>query len=136
MVTDITVRDVGAYTAEDRSWYVGEHGHNIEINVPLDFTKFTGANFADGVVKSGCVLGKVTATGSYGAYDPAATDGRQTAVCHLHSSFRVPANTAAVATAAGVVHANVKVPRLPYQSGAGALDTAARTALRNVHYID
>ena len=136
MVTDMTVHDVGSYIAEDRSWYIGEHGANVDINVPLDFTTFTGANFADGLVKSGCVLGKITATGKYGPYDPAATDGRNTAACHLHSSFKVPANTATVASAAGVVHANVKVPRLPYASGAGALDAAVRTALRNVHYID
>lgn len=136
MYTDMTVVGGGGFSAEDRSWLRGENGTNNDLNVPLDFTTFTGANFDTGLVKSGCVLGRITATGKHGPYDPGASDGRATAVCHLHSSFSLPTDRTKVASAAGVVHGNVATHRLPYQSGAGALDSAAREALRNIHYID
>ena len=129
MVTDISVRTVGSWGAEDRSWTIGEHGFDASLNAPLDFTKFTGANFTDGYIKSGCVLGKITASGKYGAYEPAATDGRQTAVGMLLNTTKIPSNTATVASDAILVHFVCREQRLPYTSGLGALDANARTAI-------
>ena len=129
MVTDISVRTVGSYGAEDRSWTIGEHGFDASLNAPLDFTKFTGANFADGYIKSGCVLGLITATGKFGPYEPAAVDGRQNAAGMLFNTIKIPANTATIASDAILVHFVCRAARLPYQSGLGALDADARTAI-------
>lgn len=128
MVTDISVR-TGGSVAEDRSWAIGEHGFDMPVNAPLAFATFTGANFADGVVKSGCVLGRVTATGAYGPYLGSASDGRETAVGVLFNTFRIPADTATVASDAALVHFHCRQARLPYTSGAGAIDAAGRADL-------
>lgn len=135
MVTDISVRTAGSYGAEDRSWTIGEHGFDMTENAPLDFTKFTGANFAYGLIKSGCVLGLITASEKYGPYEPGATDGRQTAVGMLFNTIKIPANTATVASDAILTHFMCRAARLPYPSGLGALDANARTALRLVRFI-
>ena len=135
MVTDISVRTVGSYGAEDRSWTIGEHGFDMTENAPLDFTKFTGTNFSDGLIKSGCVLGLITASGKYGPYEPGATDGRQTAVGMLFNTTKIPSNTATVASDAILTHFLCRAARLPYTSGFGALDANARTALRLVRFI-
>ena len=135
MATDISVRTVGSYGAEDRSWTIGEHGFDMTENAPLDYTKFTGANFTDGYIKSGCVLGLVTATDKYGPYDDAATDGRQTAVGMLLNKTKIPSNTATVASDAILTHFLCRAARLPYASGLGALDANARTDLRLVRFI-
>lgn len=136
MVTDISVRSVGSYIADDLSWVIGEHGTDASDNVPLDFTKFTHANFtADGTIKSGCVLGKITATGKYGPYEPGVSDGRQTAALHLFNTVKIPANTATVASDAGLWHFMCRQSRLPYPSGPGSLDAAAKIALSNVRYV-
>ena len=129
MVTDITVHTGAEYGGEDRSWTIGEHGFDASLNAPLDFTKFTGANFTDGYIKSGCVVGKITASGKYGPYEPGASDGRQTAVGMLFNTTKIPANTAQVASDAILVHFVCRTARLPYSTGLGALDAAARTAL-------
>ncbi len=135
MVTDISVRSLGTFGAEDRSWTIGEHGFDMSENAPLDFTKFTGANFTDGYIKSGCVLGLVTATGKYGPYDDAASDGRQTAVGMLFNTVKIPANTATVTSDAILTHFLCRTARLPYATGLGALDANARTDLRLVRCI-
>lgn len=134
MVTDMSVTLTGAYSSEDRSWMIGEHGANMPINVPVNFALFTGANFASGIVKSGTVLGKVTATGRFGPYEPAATDGRQTAAGVLFNTFKLPADTSKVASAEALVHFHCRVARLPYTTGLGALDANARTALKLVFF--
>ncbi len=132
MATDITVIQTGAYVAEDRSWAIGEHGFNMPINVPLDWNTFTGANFTNGLAKSGCVLGKITASGKYGPYEPAATDGRQAAVGVLFNTSKIPADKDTVSSDAALVHFHCRQSRMPYQTGLGALDADARTALRLV----
>lgn len=123
-------------TVEDRSWLRGPHGTDPGSmpSVPLDYSKFTGTNFADGTIKSGCVLGKITASGKYGPYDPAAADGRQTAKAFLWNSRAIPTNTAQLGSDAALVHGFVNPARLPYASGFGSLDTAARTALALVYF--
>ena len=70
----------------------------------LDFTTFTHANFTTkGEIPNGTILGKITASGKYGPYDPAATDGRQAAAAVAFNDNTIPANTAAVVTDAALV---------------------------------
>ena len=132
MATEITVR-TGPWVTEDRSWTIGHH--MTTTNAPLDFSLFTGANFADGMIKSGCVLGRVTATGKHGPYEAGASDGRQTSVGHLVNTSKIPADVTVVATDAILAHGQVRQGRLPYESGLGALDDAAKADLPGVEYI-
>lgn len=134
MATDMSVKLTGQWGSEDRSWLIGEHGADMPLNVVFDWTKFTGANYANGLVKSGCVLGRVTASGKVGPYEPGASDGRQTAVGVLFNTSRIPTDTATVSSDAALVHAHIRVARLPYSTGLGALDAAARTALRLLQF--
>lgn len=132
MVTDISIHATGPWGGEDRSWSIGEHGFDATLNAPLDFTTFTDDNFADGTVKSGCVLGQVTATGKFGPYDDTAIDGRAVAIGMLMNSFKIPTDTSSNASDAVVTHFVCRAARLPYATGAGALDANARTDLKLV----
>jgi len=90
----------------------------------------SGSAFPAGLVKSGTVLGKITATGLLGPYDGAATDGRETAVGHLLNDVVVAAGERHHVAA---VHAGtVKESLLPTGSG---LDAAAKADLTAVVYL-
>ena len=79
MPTDISVTSTTSRRAPGRLWLGSPHGTDAPIHVTFDFATFTHANFtATGQIQNGCLLGKITASGKYGPYDDAATDGRQT----------------------------------------------------------
>ncbi|WP_128803057.1 MULTISPECIES: head decoration protein [unclassified Streptomyces] len=74
-----------SYTA-DRAWLGALHGTDSVETITLDISKLTaGTHTAASTdtaqpysrVLSGVPVGKITASGLYGAFDPAATDGRQ-----------------------------------------------------------
>ena len=135
-MTDISVSTT-SYQVEKRGWLWGPHGTDpgMTPSVTLDFTKFTaGTHYPNGYVPSGCVLGKITASGKFGPFDPAATDGRQTAAGILFSSLKVPADTATPVGGAMLVHGAVDPARLPFQSGIGSLTAAARTSLSLIYF--
>lgn len=136
--TNMTVTQVGSYEVSSRRWLRGPHGteNGMMPSIPLDLATFTGANFANGIVKDGCVLGQITASKKYGPYDPAATDGRQTAVGFLWNTGTFPADRTQLASDALYRHGAVVTAFLPYQSGIGALDAAARTALSPRVFLD
>lgn len=82
---DLSVRKT-TYLNIDQRW-IGPGGRSaiadarsITLNVAL-FDLVTA--FPNRYIPSGVVLGRVTATGLYGPYNDAATDGRQVAVGHL-----------------------------------------------------
>ena len=119
--------------AENRSWLRGPHGTEpgANPNVTLDVSKFTaGTHYPNGFIPSGIVLGKITAGGKYGPYDKDATDGRQVAAGFLFGSLTIDGAT--VVAGGLVLHGFVNPAKLPLQSGTGALDAAARTALTAV----
>lgn len=75
------------YGTEDRRWLHGWPEFQTDRQgVTLDGTLFAG-KFPDGVVPSGVVLGKVTATGLYGPYDDNVSDGRQVAEGFLFTTL-------------------------------------------------
>ncbi|MFJ9371385.1 head decoration protein [Nocardia sp. NPDC101769] len=129
------------YTVErllNTPWLIGGiYGVSDERMTPavvLDVTKFTQATHYPNnrVMVPGVVLGKITATGKYGPYDPNASDGRQTATGFLLSpSILVPAATEAQSRI--LLSGFVQPAYLPAASG---LDAAARTALRNIVFLD
>lgn len=137
MTTDISVSKTN-YQSENRSWLVtqpGAVGQGYTPGCTLDASLFTaGTHFPNGYLPSGTVLGKNTTTGLYGPFDPAASDGRQTAAGILYSSVRFATATAKVGGARVVAFAVVLPSKLPFQSGTGSLTAAAQTSLRNIHF--
>ncbi|WP_316521189.1 head decoration protein [Kitasatospora brasiliensis] len=78
------------YTA-GRPWLASTHGTDQTETVTVDASKLvanthyvasTDSTQPYSRLLSGLALGKITASGLYGPYDPAATDGRQT-LCGL-----------------------------------------------------
>lgn len=128
------------YQVEDRSWLLSELGTTPGENptVVLDVTKFTaGTHFPNGYIPSGTALGKVTASGLYGPYLDAASDGTQTAVEILYASVRVvrqDGSTPAKVAGAGVHRGEVDPAKLPFQSGAGALDANGKADLKFINF--
>jgi hypothetical protein len=119
------------YQSENRSWSVGKHGWDLTPSITLDVSKFTaGTHYPKGFVPSGIVLAKIDATGLYGPYDPAATDGRATAAGHLFSSLNVAGKTRV--GGALFIHGGVFESRLP--SGHG-LDADGKAALSQISYL-
>ena len=88
---DVSVRTAGTYLNEDQRW-LGNGGKPIGENrsIVLDRSAFDFAGtFTDGYLPSGITLGRITATGLYGPYTPAATNGLETAAGHLFASIAV-----------------------------------------------
>lgn len=54
-----------------------EHQMSKSTGITIDASKFTADADGDKIVPNGQVLAKITATGLYGPYDNAATDGRE-----------------------------------------------------------
>lgn len=124
MSTDISVRSSN-YQVEDRSWLVGQHGVDITPGITLDIAKFTKAtHYQNGYIPSGTIVGKVTASGLYGPYDNAASDGREVAAGVLFSSVRAvdpnTGNALAKVGSARFIHGAVNTAKLPANSGLDA----------------
>lgn len=88
---DISTRTTRTLVNEDQRW-IGNGGKPIGTprTIVLDRSLFDlTAAYPNGHIPSGIPLGKVTATGLYGPYDPAAVDGRGDAAGHLFASISV-----------------------------------------------
>lgn len=136
MTTDISVSSA-SYQVENRGWLWGDHGTGPGDNpsITLDFTTFTAAtHYPNGYLPSGTVLGKITASGKYGPYDSTASDGRQTPAGLLFSLVKAPALASTPIGGGLFVHGFVDPSRLPFQSGAGGVSTAAKTALNLIYW--
>lgn len=119
---------ISEYTTEDRRW-LAYFPPEDTFGATLDGDAFT-TTFADGVVPSGVVLGRITASGLFAPYAPAATDGTETAVGHLLNTLTgVEAGTR---TSTGVYYVGrVYRDLLPASSG---IDAAAETDLARITY--
>ena len=127
---DFSVRTTNVMSAESRGWLRGMHGTDPGSNpsVTLDLSLFPAALYPNGYVPSGTVVAQVTASGLYGPYDNSATDGRQTAQGLLFDSENVAAGQTRAVNAI-LRHGNVDETRLPFKTGAGAVDAAAKADL-------
>lgn len=134
MTTDITVRKTD-FQVEKRSWLLGPTGTQPgeTPSITLDLSLFAADRYPNGYIPSGTVLGKVTATGLYGPYDDAASDGTQTALGLLFGSIRVPASTGKVGGAL-FKRGDVDATKLPFSSGKGSLDANAKTDLKFIDF--
>ncbi len=80
----------------------------------------------EGVLEAGAVLGKITATGKFAAYDNAATDGTQVAAGVLYD--KVDATSADVKAVAITRLAEVKADLLAYAADQDSTAKAAAAA--------
>lgn len=114
------------FGVDDQSWLGSEHGTQATEPVTLDTSTFTaGTHYPDGYFKSGLPLGKITATGKYGLYNGAATDGTETLVGFLFAAVKAPASNTVDVAGAMLVHGKVRTSRLPVAvDAAGQADVA------------
>jgi hypothetical protein len=140
-MTDFTVRST-AFQVEKRSWLQSMPDADDCDSIVLDITKFSaGTHFPNGFIPSGCGLAKVTATGLYGPYDTTASDGRQLTTAPLYLLFNSSnvvhrdGSSATKLVVAGLAAGTVADLKLPFQSGSGSLDAAAKTALKFIRFV-
>jgi hypothetical protein len=130
---DLSIETTTVTGLEDRSWLGSAHGSDSTQSCTLDAALFTaGIHYPNGEIRSGTVLGRVTATGLYGPYDNAVVDGREVAAGLLFNTVRVRAADARIG-APILEHGRVRVANLPANHG---LDAAARADLPNIRFAD
>ncbi|MCH0562178.1 head decoration protein [Streptomyces sp. MUM 2J] len=122
----------------DRPWLASRHGLDTPLTITLDTALFTqGTHYTPptlgqprNVMTAGIPLGRVTATGLYGPWDAAATDGRATFTGVLLAD--VPfAPGSGRAGAALLWHGVIATAHIP-----GGLDPTAITAsTTQIHFI-
>ncbi|WP_327359327.1 head decoration protein [Streptomyces sp. NBC_01304] len=110
----------------DRDWLASRHGTDSTETITLDLTKLTKnthyveptATQPHGYVRSGVPVGRITASGLYGPYDPAAKDGRETLAGLVYAEAPFTPGTTKV-PAALFWHGTVKAAKIP-----GGIDPA------------
>lgn len=116
-----------SWGTDDKSWLGSRHGIGECASVTLDKSTFTeGTHYPAGYFKSGIALAKITASGKYGPYDNAASDGRETLAGFLYAP--VPAPTTDLDPVGAILdHGKVVAARLPVAvDAAGKTDVAGR----------
>ncbi|MEU7039845.1 head decoration protein [Streptomyces varsoviensis] len=119
------------FSQDRRNWLGSEHGTDAPRSITLDVAKFSQAShYPDGYLKSGLPVAKITATGLYGLYDKAATDGRGVLAGFLFTGVGVVDHRGRIATQVGgsmLVHGFIRADRLPVAvDPAGLADVASR----------
>lgn len=137
-MTDISVTKT-SYQVEDRQWLASPHGTGPgeTPSVTISVAAFTaGTHYPNGYLPSGTILGKITATGLYGPYSDAASDGTQTAAGILFGSLPIvsASGTATKVGGAIVKHGHVTQSKLPFQSGTGSIDAAGKADLPLIEF--
>lgn len=127
---DLSLKSI-SFSQDRRDWLGSQHGTDAPRSITLDVSKFTaGTHYPDGYLKSGLPLGKITATGKYGLYDDAASDGRQTCVGLLFTGVEVVDHRGRVSTSVGgsmLLHGFIVLSKLPITLDAnGQADIASR----------
>lgn len=127
---DLVVRSA-TYITEDMTWLGSAHGTETADTITLDFNLFTaGTHFPNGFIPAGMTLGKVTATGVYGPYNDALSNGQEVMAGHLYKPVAVATdNVAGKGLGALYWHGEVVEAKLPTNSGinaAGKVDVAGR----------
>jgi hypothetical protein len=138
MSTDIA-RQTTTFQVANRQWLKSQHGTDYTPGVTLDVSKFTDStHYPNGFIPNGTALGKVTASGLYGPYDNSANDGREVFTGLLYGDCRVTRQNGSAATRVGsgqLIHGFVEQAKLPFQSGAGSVDSSAKTDNPLIRYV-
>ncbi len=137
---DTSVRST-TYGSVKRGWLQGDHGTGPgdTPSIVLDLATFSAVtHYPNGFIPSGTVVCKITASGLYGPFDAAATDGRQTPAA---GSVFLMFNAESVASGqtrsltAGFVHGFVEGARLPFQAGSGSATAEVKAALPLINWL-
>lgn len=127
---DLDLRTETFTPGEDQSWLGSAHGTESTESITLDASAFIGT-FTDGIIPSGVVLGKITATGLYGPHDSDNADGTEVAVGLLFTTIDTKEGDVD-SPAALFTHGKVKVDNLPTDHG---LDVAAAAQMEHIRFI-
>lgn len=116
------------YQNEDQRWLGSAHGTSSGESITLDTSAFTaGTHYPNGYFPSGLPLGKITATGLYGPYNNASSDGTETLAGHLLCTVDAPTVNTQDPQGALFWHGRVIEARLPIAvDSAGKADVAGR----------
>lgn len=134
MGMDLSIKTETKSPIENHEWLGSAHGTDNCDSITLDGDAFLTA-FPTGVIPSGVVVGRVTATGKYAPYSNAAADGTEVARGHLFTTVDLGGTTAATVgdvAAALLWHGEVVEAKLPTNHG---LDAAAKTDLPQIRYV-
>ena len=123
--------------SEDQRWLGSAHGTNTGDPITLDGDIGFLALFPTGVIPSGVMLGKITATGLYVPYTDAGTHGVGSDVAqgHLLTTIDLGGTTTATVGPTGAAlfwHGEVIEARLPTGHG---VTTAGKADLPQIKYI-
>lgn len=115
------------YGQDDQSWLGSAHGTDAARSITLDKSTFTsGTHYPNGFFPSGLPLGKITASGKYGPYNNAASDGTEVLAGHLLCAVSAP-TTDIDPQGALFDHGRVVEAKLPVAiDSAGRADVAGR----------
>lgn len=94
-------------------------------------------HYPNGYIPSGTAVGKVTATGKFGPYDNTASDGREVCYGLTFADVTVVRQNGSIASTVGTgafVRGAVNSGWLPFQSGPGSIDAAAKTDLPTIRF--
>ncbi len=134
MGLNLPIRTEVFSASEDQRWLGSAHGTNSADPITLDGDAFL-ATFPTGVVPSGVVLGKITATGLYRPYIDGNVDGTNVAAGHLFTTTDLGGTTAAAVDKVGAAlywHGEVVEASLPANHG---LNAAAKVDLPQIRYV-
>jgi hypothetical protein len=128
------------WNTDDKSWLKHQLGFDTARPCTLDPALFGATELINGAIASGTVVGKVTASGLFGPYDPDGADGRETAVGLLLNGARLVRDANETGTNTGIATAFiwqgiVDESKLPALAGTeGIVDAAAKADLPHVRF--
>lgn len=135
MSTDISLQTT-TYQVGNRQWLLDEP--DFKPNVTLSIAAFTsGTHYPNGFIPSGTAIGKITASGLFGPYSDAASDGTQTLYGFTYGDVRAVRQNGTTAVKVGtgaVVSGAVSLAKLPFQSGTGSVDAAGKADTPTIRY--
>jgi hypothetical protein len=117
-----------SFGQDDQSWLASAHGTDTGRSITLDTSTFTsGTHYPNGYFPSGLPLGKITASGKYGPYSNAASDGTEVLAGFLLTAIDAPSVNTIDPQGALLWHGAVIEAKLPVAvDSAGKADVAGR----------
>jgi hypothetical protein len=78
-----------SWGVDDQSWLATKLGMDFCRPITLDISLFNALHYPNGFIPSGTALGKLTASGLYGPYSPALSNGLDVAAGLLFTAVQV-----------------------------------------------
>lgn len=110
---DLSLR-TESFSQDAQDWLGSSHGTDAPKSITLDKSTFTLAtHFPDGYIVSGIALGKITATGKYGPYDDALSNGQNVLAGFLWTAVAIRTTADKDPGGALLLHCFVVEAKLP-----------------------